>query len=191
METLFEYFKNHFDISDQIKTELNEITTELIVDKGHQLLLEGSLHKKQFFVTDGCLRSFYVSNTGKEFTIQFAIKNWWISDYITLPTNLNAKLTIESLTKSKVLIIDKSKLESLYLNHPEFESVQRKNMELHIATLQKRILGLLSMTAQEKYEDFLSSYSKVEQLISNYQIASYLGITPESLSRIRNKMVQK
>ena len=191
METLLSYFKNHIVISEAIKKELKEITGEKKLKKGETLLLEGSLQKQQVFVTNGCLRSYYTTGSGKDYTIQFAIKNWWIGDYITLPTNQKAILSIESLTNSTVLIIDKNKLEQLYLIHPEFESVQRKNTEVHIATLQKRILGLLSMSATEKYEDFLSTYSEVEQLIPNYQIASYLGVTPESLSRIRKKRMKK
>ena len=96
-------------------------------------------------------------------------------------------ISIESLSHSKILIIGKSKLEKIFKNYPQFETFQRKNFERRIATQQKRILSLLTLTASEKYAQFIDDYATFQKVIPNYQIASYLGITPESLSRIRRE----
>lgn len=190
MKELLDYLNNHISISEEILNELSSIVVEKELTKGKIILASNSNKKEHIFVTNGCLRSFYKSEKGKEHTIQFAIKNWWISDYITLYTNNKSVLFIESITDSSILTIQKTKVEELYKKYPEFETFQRKNFEKHIATLQRRVLGLLTLSAKEKYNQFINEYSEFEKVIPNYQIASYLGITPESLSRIRKERVK-
>lgn len=188
MNELLNYFKKNISISSEIEKQLSEIIIEKRLVKGELILLENSFKKEHIFVVSGCLRSFYKTEDGKEHTIQFAIKNWWISDYITLYTNNKSIVSIESLTHSKVLILDKNKSDKLYKAHPPFEAFQRKNFEKRVAVLQKRILNLLSLSATEKYNQFLKDYTDFEKIIPNYQIASFLGITPQSLSRIRKEV---
>ena len=190
MKELLDYFKNSISISPEIENKLNEIIKERNLVKGEQILTDNSLKKEHVFVVSGCLRSFYKTEDGKEHTIQFAIKNWWISDYITLYTNNKSIVSIESLTHSKVLIIDNSKVEKFYKEFPQFEIIQRKNFEKRVATLQKRILNLLTLSAAEKYNQFIKDYTAFEKIIPNYQIASFLGITPQSLSRIRKERIK-
>ena len=191
MNKLIEYLKQNVAITDAIQEKLNKITFEKEIAKGENILSENSIKKQHIFVLDGCLRSFYRMKNGKEVTLQFAIKNWWIGDYITLYTEEKSILSVEAVTKSKILLIDKLAIEQLYLAYPEFETFQRKNLERRLATLQKRILNLLALTAVEKYDKFISEYAEFAQIIPNYQIASYLGITPESLSRVRKRKINK
>ena len=133
---------------------IKEIIVEKKVVKGELILANNSLKKEHIFVASGCLRSFYTTENGKEHTIQFAIKNWWISDYITLYTDNAAMVSIESVTHSKILVIENAKIEELYAEFPQFEASQRKNFQKRLAALQKRILGLLTLTASEKYTVF-------------------------------------
>ena len=105
-------------------------------------------------------------------------------------TNNKSVVSIESLTHSKVLILDKNKFDKLYEAHPPFEAFQRKNFERRVATLQKRILNLLTLSATQKYNQFINDYADFEKIIPNYQIASFLGITPQSLSRIRKELTK-
>ena len=190
MNELLEYLKQNISISSEIEHELKEIIIEKQLVKGEIILSDDSLIKEHIFVVSGCLRSYYKTENGKEYTVQFAIKNWWISDYITLYTNNKSVVSIESLTHSKVLILNKSKVDNLYNQYPFFETIQRKNFEKRIATLQKRILSLLTLSASEKYNQFVKDYAEFEKIIPNYQIASYLGITPQSLSRIRKERIK-
>ncbi len=190
MNELLDYFKNTISISPEIESKLSEIIKEKNLVKGEQILTENAIKKEHIFVVSGCLRSFFKTEDGKEHTLQFAIKNWWISDYITLYTDNKAVVSIESLTHSKVLIIDNSNVEKFYQEFPQFEIIQRKNFEKRISALQKRILNLLALTAAEKYNQFIEDYTEFEKIIPNYQIASYLGITPQSLSRIRKERIK-
>ena len=187
MNELLNYFKNTISISPEIENKLNEIIIERHLVKGEQILADNSLKKEHIFIVSGCLRSFFKTEDGKEHTIQFAIKNWWISDYTTLYTDNKSVVSIESLTHSKVIIIDNSKVEKFYQEFPQFELIQRKNFEKRISALQKRIVHLLALTAAEKYNQFIEDYTEFEKIIPNYQIASYIGITPQSLSRIRKE----
>ncbi|MGK0411874.1 MAG: CRP-like cAMP-binding protein [Polaribacter sp.] len=191
MTELLNYFKNSISISDEIENKLKKIIIEKKLVKGEIVLSDNSKKKEHIFVESGCLRSFYKAENGKEHTIQFAVKNWWISDYITLYTDNKSVVSIESLTHSKILIIENKNIEKFYKEFPQFEAFQRKNFEKRIATLQKRILSLLTLSASEKYNQFINDYHAFEKIIPNYQIASFLGITPESLSRIRKERIKK
>jgi len=190
MNELLDYFKKGLSISDEIQNKLKEVIREKKLVKGEIVLSDNSMKKEHIFVVSGCLRSFYKSENGKEHTIQFAIKNWWISDYITLYTNDKSVVSIESTTHSKILVIDKTSLDKFYEEYPQFEAFQRKNFERRIAVLQKRILSLLTLSASEKYNQFVNDYAAFERVIPNYQIASFLGITPESLSRVRKERIK-
>ncbi len=191
MNKLIAYLQHNVLITDALQEKLNNITVERAIAKGENILSSNSIKKRHIFVLDGCLRSFYKMENGKEVTLQFAIKNWWIGDYITIYTDEKSILSVEAITKSKILLIDKVAIEQLYLAYPKLETFQRKNLQRRLATLQKRILNLLSLTAVEKYDKFIDEYAEFAQIIPNYQIASYLGITPESLSRVRKRKSSK
>jgi len=188
MKELIEYIGKSISLSDDIVNDLKEIIIERNVEKGEIILQENSNRKIQIFVSSGCLRAFYKTDKGKDHTLQFATKNWWISDYMTLFNEKKSLLNIESLSHSKIMIIEQSELEKLYSKYPKFGLIHRMNLQNRIATLQKRIFGLLTMTAKEKYEQFIKDYEVFEKVIPNFQIASFLGITPESLSRVRKEI---
>ena len=170
---------------------LFSISKERAIPKGELLIRQGQVVKKTFFVTSGCLRSYCVDKNGKEHTLQFAIKNWWISDYITIHTQALAALTVECLTDSNLIEFNAKELDETHTRFPEFESYQRHNLERHIVSLHKRILNQLQLSAPERYDLFLKQYPDIEKYTRNYHIASYLGITQESLSRIRVEKVKK
>jgi len=190
-----EHFINKIKSSLLLSTEAEEylysISKEKTVTKGEVLIREGQTVKKTFFVTDGCLRSFCTDKSGKEHTLQFAIKEWWISDFTAIYNNEPATLTVESIKDSKVIEFNASKLNNIFSQFPEFEVFQRKNLENHVVSLHKRILNQLQLTARERYDLFLEQYNDIEQYTPNYHIASYLGITQQSLSRIRVESAKK
>ena len=191
MKELINKIKSRIHLSPEAEEYVFSISKEKALPKGEVLIRQGQVVKKTFFVTAGCLRSYCTDKNGKEHTLQFAIKNWWISDYITLYTNNKSIVSIESITHSKILVIDNSKINEFYDEYPQFETFQRKNFEKRIAALQNRILSLLTLSASKKYHQFIKDYADFEKIIPNYQIASYLGITPQSLSRIRKERIKK
>ena len=126
MDELLDYFRQNMSLSVEMENKLKQIIVEKKVVKGEHILSKNSLKKEHIFVISGCLRSFYTTENGKEHTIQFAIKNWWISDYITLYTDKKSIVSIESVTHSKILVIENDKMEEIYNEFPQFEAFQRK-----------------------------------------------------------------
>ena len=108
-----------------------------------------------------------------------------MSDYIAIHSDEYATLTIECLTPSTIIEFNTKEIDGILTRFPEYEPFQRRNLERHIVSLQKRILNQLQLSAAERYDLFLEQYSDIEKFVPNYHIASYLGIKQESLSRIR------
>jgi len=185
LKELIKKIKSSLDLSLEAEEYLFSISTKKTFSKGTVLIREGQQVNKIYFVTDGCLRSYCMDKSGKEHTLQFAIKNWWISDYIAIHNNESATLAIECLKESDIIEFNAKKLNEILILFPEYEPFQRNLLERHVVSLQKRILNQLQLTASERYDLFLEQYPDIEQYTRNYHIASYLGITQESLSRIR------
>ena len=164
---------------------------EVNVRKGEVLLTPGQHVPYQYFVYDGCLRTYYINDSGKEFTLQFAVNDWWISDYTAFFNEGLSMFYIDCVKDAVVYKISKISMEQLYKEVPQIESFFRIKMERFFASFQKRILSDLALTAQEKYVKFLQSYPDIEKHIKNYHLASYLGITTESLSRVRHELSKK
>lgn len=155
--------------------------------KPHSLVVTaGAIVTKQYYVVQGCLRTYLAdAERDREYTVQFAVEEWWASDFTSYYTGQPAVLNVESLEQSVLLSIRKTDLAQLYQRVPGLEAFFLRKLENAFVAFQKRILSNLSATAEERYEEFLLQYPNVEQRVKNFQIASYLGITPESLSRIR------
>ena len=185
MKELIKKIKDSIPLSKEAEEYLFSISNERTVPKGSVLIRQGRPVDMVFFVTDGCLRSFFIDRHGKEHTLHFAIRNNWISDYIAIHSNESATLTVECLTESSIIEFDTEKIYGMLTMFPELEPFQRANLERLFISLQKRIINQLHLSAAERYDLFLEEYHDVEQHIPNYHIASYLGITQESLSRIR------
>lgn len=159
--------------------------------KGEIILQENERVYDQYFVLEGCLRTYFIDASGKEHTLQFAISDWWISDYTAFFTTTKAILNIECIKDATVYKISRKNIEDLYETFPPLERLFRKKLEKAFASFQKRILSNLAQSAQERYLNFIKNYPNIEQHIKNYHIASYLGMTTESLSRIRKKIALK
>ena len=178
-------------LSKAAEEYLYAISKEKTYSKGDVLIREGQIVKKIFFVTSGCLRSYCIDKNGKEHTLLFAIHNWWISDYIAIHNKELASLTVECLADSKVIEFNAEELIEIHSRFPEFEAYQRHNLERHVVSLHKRILNQLQLSAAERYDVFLTEYPNIEKHTRNFHIASFLGITQESLSRIRVAKAKK
>ena len=157
--------------------------------KGDVLLSSDTHVTNQYYVFSGCLRSFFVNSLGKNHTTQFAVKDWWISDYISFFTEEKSVMTIECLQDAEIYRLSRKDMNSLCEEIPKIETFFRNKMEKAFASFQKRILEYLSLTAKERYIKFITTYPEIEQCVKNYHIASYLGITTESLSRIRKIII--
>ncbi len=162
----------------------------LEVKKGTTLIEVNQVVLNQYYVQSGCLRSYFTDSTGREHTLMFAIHDWWISDYTAFFTKTPAIVTIECLEDAVIYKLSKENLDNLYQKIPPLEAFFRKKMEGAFASFQKRILGNISLSARERYHSFITTYPTIEKTVKNYHIASYLGITTESLSRIRKEIAK-
>ena len=149
------------------------------------VLREGEICRTFNYVNDGALRAYYCDRDERESTIMFAIADWWITDMPCFVNQSPSMLQIEAITKSCVLQLTKADIDSLYLKIPKFERFFRILMQNAYIREQLRILQNLSMPAEVRYNNFLKKYPKISQQVTQKNIASYLGITPEFLSVIR------
>lgn len=157
----------------------------------HQYLLqEGDICKHDYFVIEGGLRQYETDEAGREKTIHFGFENWWIADRYSLLTGTPSIYNIQALEKTVVLAIRKDKLEDLCLQIPRLERYFHIVLQHAFAAWQGRIL-LLQKSAEEKYKVFMQQYGTIEQRLSQQHIASWLGITRETLSRIRSQAAGK
>jgi CRP-like cAMP-binding protein len=155
------------------------------IRKRQFLLQEGEVCRQLAFVAGGCLRSYSVDAGGEEHIIQFAIRDWWITDLHSYLTGAPAVYAIDALHDSDVLLLEKSSRDRLLETAPGADRFFRLLQESNYVATHRRINSFLSDSAESRYLAFVKTYPALAGLIPQNQIASYLGITPQSLSRIR------
>ncbi|MBK1896929.1 Crp/Fnr family transcriptional regulator [Chryseobacterium sp. YIM B02567] len=175
----------HISLSDDEAGYFISLLKERRIKKKELILKQQQSCKEISFVQSGTLRAFYVDSSGKESTIMFAVPDWWITDMHCFVNQKPAILNIEALEDSSILQLKKDDLEALYLKVPKFERFFRIMMQNAYTREQLRIIENLSLTAEERYYNFLQKYPLAVERITQKQIASYLGITPEFLSTIK------
>ena len=158
--------------------------------KKQYLLQEGDVSRYEYFVNKGCLRTYTIDEKGQEHIIQFAIEDWWTGDMYSFLTQTPARYTIDAIEDSELFCLEKNALEELYIKVPKFEKFFRHLLQNAFIALQERIIANLSQPADERYCTFITKYPDMEKRLPLKQIAAYLGITPESLSRIRSSYIK-
>ncbi|QIH34547.1 Crp/Fnr family transcriptional regulator [Sphingobacterium sp. DR205] len=186
---------NHQRIQENIHQYITLNETELLVFLSRlkkiqipgkrTILCQGQLCEKIYFVESGALRAFYIDESGKEVTIMFAIKDWWITDMYSFINEKPAMLTIETIENSMVYQLKKNDIDYLNVAIPQFEKFFRILMQNAHVREQLRVIHNLSLSAEARYEIFLNKYPDFAEKVKQKQIASYLGITPELLSMIK------
>jgi len=152
---------------------------------------EGEISEYTGFVLSGCLRSYFADSNGFEHTVQFAFEDWWISDMMSYIKKEPGKLNIDALEPTTLLVISRKDQLQLIELCPAVEKYFRIILEKSLASQQLRIIENLSLPATERYLNFIARYPQLANRISQIHIASYLGITPEFLSKIRRQLVGK
>jgi len=190
MKPLIEYFNQILELDEEEIAYIADIFKSKKVKRRQFILQEGDVCNKNTFVVEGCFRMYYTDDEGKEHNLQFAVENWWIGDLQSFHSGTSSKLWIEALEKSEILQIDKEDQYELYIKYPKFNRIFRVLAENALVSYQTRVLRDISTTAEERYLDFAERYPQFFNRISNVQIASYLGVTPEFLSTIRKRLSQ-
>ena len=192
---MFSLLRTHIEKRVNLTDEEFEICKKFFMSKRvkkHQFLLnEGDMCRYVWFINSGCLRAYSIDHKGIEHIIQFAIEDWWISDLNSFLSGKPAEYNIDALQDSEVLLLEKSDRENLLRECPKMERFFRLLIEANHVTTHQRITDSLSASAEERYLKFIKTYPKLFEIVPQNQIASYLGITPQSLSRIRKELTRK
>jgi CRP-like cAMP-binding protein len=159
--------------------------------KRQYVLNAGDVCQYITFVEKGLLRSFTVDDEGNEHVVQFAIEGWWISDMGSFVSGKEALYNIEALEDSELLHLTKQSMEELLVKLPVMERFFRILMQNNIVSLQRRVIAYMSLSAEEKYLKLLEIAPDIMTRASQQHIASYMSITPETLSRVRKKVSER
>ncbi|WP_034886217.1 Crp/Fnr family transcriptional regulator [Gillisia sp. JM1] len=176
-------------LTESEQQEFTSILEDIRISKKNFLIEPGDLVNSEYYVVSGCLKAYYLDETGDKHIIQFAVEDWWISDFEAFFNKVPAKLYVETIEDSVLLAINREALEILYTRIPKFERFFRIKTTNAFVSLRTRILSTLQKSGKERYLEFCETYPKIEQRVPNYHIANYLGLKPESLSRIRKEVL--
>ncbi len=189
---MYDQLKQHvakvITIPDEEMSEFVGLFTEVPIKKKNFLICPHQRVVTEYYVLKGCLKAYYLDDSGEEHIIQFAVEDWWISDFEAFFSGQLSKLYVEAIEDSVTLAIDKEVLETVYARIPKFERFFRIKTTAAYVSARKRILATLEKSVSQRYLDFCVAYPDIEKRVANYQIANYLGIQPESLSRIRKQL---
>ncbi|MBO9635438.1 MAG: Crp/Fnr family transcriptional regulator [Chitinophagaceae bacterium] len=183
-QLLLKNFSRHISLTSEEIRKLPQYFVHKKIRKHQFLLQEGNVCRADYFVIKGSLRQYESDNAGREHVIQFALEDWWISDLNSLVTGTPSIYSIDAMEDSEVLELNISRQEKLFTDIPKMNVYWRIIMQKAFVAQQRRVL-FLHKPLEQRYEDFLQRYSDFEQRIPQHQIASFLGITRESMSRIR------
>jgi CRP-like cAMP-binding protein len=175
-------------ISDEDVVRFFAFFTPQAIKKKEVLLLQNEVCKYTYFVAQGCLRMYHIDKKGTEHVVQFAFEDHWVGDLYSFLSQKPAIYCIDALEDSVVLRIDTVNLEQAYTEVPILERFFRLALQNSFMVLQHRITASHTENATEKYKALCARYPNIEQRVAQHQIASFLGIAPESLSRIRKIM---
>ena len=191
MQVLIEHFEHFLPFTEEEK-QLIEARLSLKKVKRRQMILqEGFVCKHYSFVVKGCFRMYAIDDNGKEHNIQFAAEDEWIADMSSFHSKKPSQLFIEAIEASVIIQIEQQDLYFLYHNIPKLDRIFKVIIENKYIELQNRVLQNISSTAQQRYLNFIEQYPHLLSRLPNTQIASYLGITPEFLSKIRKDLTEK
>jgi CRP-like cAMP-binding protein len=186
-DLILQNVSQHIDLTPKEAKFFTSLLKPLVIGKKQFLLRSGEISKHENFIIEGVMRSYTIDNEGNEHIAMFGMEGWWIGDMYSFLSAKPSLQNIDALEDTKLLQISKDDLDLLYDKVPKFDRFFRILLQNAFVANQNRILASISQTAEEQYLAFVKKYPTLEQRVPQHQVASYLGITPETISRIRKK----
>jgi CRP-like cAMP-binding protein len=190
-ELFFKSLREKVGFTDEELEELKHYLTPKRIRKRQYLLQEGDVCKFSAFVEKGALRSYIVDEKGNEHIMQFALEGWTISDLYSFLTGEPATYNIDALEDTEMVLINKQQHEELLKKFTKYETYMRIQLTGAYIALQRRITSINSLPLADRYTSFANQYPDIVQRVPQHMIASYMGLTPETLSRVRRKISNK
>ncbi|CAA9198012.1 hypothetical protein FLA105534_01919 [Flavobacterium bizetiae] len=185
----YENIKKYIDLSETEFAKLSSFYHIEEIQKNQMLLSEGEVCDFEGYILEGCFKIFYNEDNIKEHILYFAVEDWWVLDIGSFVSGTPSKLNIQALEDCKIIMISKEQKEKLYQEMPQTERLFRLMNQKALESIQLRMISMLNKTADKRYLEFKSKYPTLEQRIPQHQIAAYLGISHEFLSKIRKKLL--
>ena len=190
-ELFFENFNKKTPLTAEEEAQVKKYLMPKKLRKKQYLLQEGDVWKYNAFVCEGCLRTYRVDDKGVEHILYFSIENWWTGDRESLTSGNPSKSNIDAIENSVVLLITNEDFEAIKAKIPAFRTLTEALIEKSFAASQNRIHSVISQSAEERYLNFLKTSPAIASRVPQHMLASYLGISPETLSRARNAITKK
>ena len=190
-DSLIQHVQKRVSLTEAELAEMLSYFSVKTIKKKQLIIQPDFVARHRNYIVEGAFRAYVIDEKGEERTIQFAIEDWWISDYNSYIYQQPATMFVLALEDSVVLRIDHDQEQKLKAANHKFETFFRIMAERSSAFMQRRIISNLTQSAEERYTDFLEKYPLVAQRLPQYALASYLGMTTEFLSKIRNNKVRR
>jgi CRP-like cAMP-binding protein len=187
-EFFFRKFKETVPLTMEEQEHVKTFLTPKKLRKKQYLLQEGDACKYIAFVEKGVLRSYTIDENGGEHILQFALEGWLISDLSSFLTGEPADYAIDALEDCELVLISRSANEELMRTFPKYESWMRELITAAYIALQRRITSIISQSVENRYNSLTATYPHIVQRVPQHMIASFMGVTPETLSRVRKKL---
>ncbi|GAC1314441.1 MAG: Crp/Fnr family transcriptional regulator [Mucilaginibacter sp.] len=158
-----------------------------VIPKKTMLLQAGNICHFEAYVIKGCMREYYIDDNGAELTLQFAVEDWWVSDITSFEDQKVSNMYIETLEDCEILMLSRQSKEQLLAEVPRLERMFRLMIQRHLSVVQSRLFKTVTHSGIERYLEFIKRYPTIPQRVPQHYIASYLGISPEFLSKLRTK----
>lgn len=191
MHPLIAYIEQYTALDDSERELILANYNSFSLKKKEHLYVQGEICAYEAFVLTGTMRVYTVDKRGSEHVLNFALPTWWVGDIGSFYEKSPAFHSVQALEDSELLVITPEKKEKLFQRIPKLERVFRIVIQKHLISTQKRFLTTISEKADQRYLNLIAKIPQIEQLVPQHQIASYLGILPESLSRLKKQLIEE
>ena len=184
-DEIFTHIRKFVSLSNAEEAVVGSYLQYKTLNKKDHLLKEGQVCGFNHFINKGCLRTYFVNDNGVEQIIHFGIENWWITDYTSMEEKKASQFYIQAVEKSEIILLDRKKQDELFERIPQLERYFRIILQKAYSATLMRVHYIFDQSGEERYHHFNTAFPEFIQRIPQYMLASYLGFTPEFLSKIR------